>query len=151
MKLTSKGRAAVTSLVDMSLNINNGNPVKLSDISNRQNISVNFLEQIFSSLKKKKIVKSIRGPLGGYMFEKDPQSISIYEVIRAIDEDFKINRCNGKGIGCYSKGYNSKCLTHNLWHELTNHISTFLHSISIEDVKFDRIDFKNKYLMDNLN
>ena len=92
MKLTSKGRAAVTSLVDMSLNINNGNPVKLSDISNRQNISVNFLEQIFSSLKKKKIVKSIRGPLGGYMFEKDPQSISIYEVIRAIDEDFKINR-----------------------------------------------------------
>tara|TARA_X000000950_G_scaffold134153_1_gene167096 strand:+ start:76 stop:567 length:492 start_codon:yes stop_codon:yes gene_type:complete len=151
MKLTSKGRAAVTSLVDMSLNINDGNPVKLSDISYRQNISVTFLEQIFSSLKKKKIVKSIRGPLGGYMFEKDPESISIYEVIRAIDEDFKINRCNGKGIGCYSKRHNSKCLTHNLWHELTNHISNFLHSISIEDVKYNRVDFKNKYLMDNLN
>ncbi len=151
MKLTSKGRAAVTSLVDMSLNVSEGQPVKLSDISNRQNISVNFLEQIFLSLKKKRLVKSIRGPLGGYMFEKDPQSISIYEVIRAIDEDFKINRCNGKGIGCHSKGHNSKCITHNLWYELTNHISIFLNSISIEDVKFNRIDFKNKYLMDNLN
>ena len=76
--------------------------------------------------------------------EKNPESISIYEVIRAIDEDFKINRCNGQGIGCYSKGHNSKCLTHNLWRELTNHISIFLHSISIEDVKYNRVDFKNK-------
>ena len=102
MKLTSKGRAAVTSLVDMSININDGRPVKLSDISNRQNISLNFLEQIF-------------------------------------------------GDGCYSKGSNSKCLTHNLWYELTNHISFFLNSISIEDVKSNKIDMKNKYLMDNLN
>ncbi len=151
MKLSSRGRAAVTSLVDMSINITDGRPVKLSDISNRQNISLNFLEQIFSSLKKKRIVRSIRGPLGGYMFEKNPKSISIYEVIRAIDEDLKINRCNGDGDGCYSKASNSKCLTHNLWYELTNHISFFLNSISIEDVKSNKIDMKNKYLMDNLN
>ena len=85
------------------------------------------------------------------MFEKNPKSISIYEVIRAIDEDLKINRCNGDGDGCYSKASNSKCLTHNLWYELTNHISFFLNSISIEDVKSNKIDMKNKYLMDNLN
>ena len=151
MKLTSKGRAAVTSLVDMSINNCNGRPIKLSEISDRQNISLNFLEQIFSLLRKKKIVKSIRGPLGGYIFEKKPDSISIYEVIKAIDEDLKINRCNGSGFGCSSKGHNSKCLTHNLWYELTNHISFFLNSISIEDVKSNKIPFKNKYLMDNCN
>ena len=151
MKLTSKGRAAVTSLVDMSINNTDGRPIKLSEISNRQNISLNFLEQIFSSLRKKRIVKSIRGPLGGYIFDKNPGSISIYEVIKAIDEDLKINRCNGSDFGCNSKGHNSKCLTHNLWFELTNHISFFLHSISIEDVKSNKISFKNKYLMDNFN
>ena len=149
MKLTSRGRAAVTSLVDMSINMNDGQPVKLSDISYRQNISINFLEQIFYSLKKKRLVRSIRGPLGGYMFEKNPKTISVYEVIRAIDEDFKINRCNGDGVGCYLK--NSKCMTHNLWHELTNHISIFLNSITIEDVKSNKIDLKTKYLMDNFN
>ena len=87
MKLTSKGRLAVTSLVDMAINSTGNRPISLSEISRRQNISINFLEQIFSSLKKKGIVKSIRGPLGGYIFAKDPSFIMIYDVINATDED----------------------------------------------------------------
>ena len=102
MKLTSKGRFAVTSLVDMAINSTGNRPISLSEISRRQNISINFLEQIFSSLKKKGIVKSIRGPLGGYIFAKDPSFIMIYDVINATDEELKITRCKGIETSCLS-------------------------------------------------
>ncbi len=137
MKLTSKGRFAVTSLVDMAINSTGDRPISLSEISQRQNISLNFLEQIFSSLKKKGIVKSIRGPLGGYIFAKDPSFIMIYDVINAIDEELKITRCKGVETSCLSTKKKSKCLTHNLWNNLTNHISSFLSSVSIRDVSND--------------
>ena len=110
MKLTSKGRFAVTSLVDMAINSTGNRPISLSEISRRQNISINFLEQIFSSLKKKGIVKSIRGPLGGYIFAKDPSFIMIYDVINATDEELKITRCKGIETSCLSTKKKSKCL-----------------------------------------
>lgn len=145
MKLTSKGRFAVTSLVDMAINTRGNKPISLSEISQRQNISSAFLEQIFSALKKNGIVKSIRGPSGGYVFAKDPSFIMIYDVINAIDEELKITRCNGKGSSCFSTKRKTKCCTHNLWNNLTNHISFFLSSISIQDVSNNRYDSMFKF------
>ena len=139
MRLTSKGRFAVMSLVDIAINSVGNKPVSLSEISNRQNISLPFLEQIFISLKKSGIVKSIRGPSGGYTFAKNPDFIKIYDVIKAIDEDLKIMRCNGIDYGCIPTKRKTKCLTHNLWNKLSNHILFFLSSISINDVR------KNSY------
>ena len=133
MKLTSKGRFAVTSLVDMAINSTGNKPISLSEISERQNISLAFLEQIFSLLKKREIVKSIRGPSGGYIFAKDPSFIMVYDVIDAIDEELKITRCKSGETNCLSTK-KTKCLTHNLWNNLTNHISFFLNSVSIKDV-----------------
>jgi len=134
MKLTSKGRFAVMSLVDMAINSAENKPISLSEISQRQNISIAFLEQIFSLLKKRQIVKSIRGPSGGYIFAKDPSFIKIYDVIDAIEEELKITKCNGLETSCLSTKRKSKCLTHNLWSNLTHHISSFLNSVSIQDV-----------------
>ena len=123
MRLSSKGRVAVTSLVDMAIYCKDDTPIKLSDISKRQNISLSFLEQIFFLLRKNGIVQSTRGPSGGYTFAKNPELVMIYDVITAIDENLRINNCNGSD------------LTQNLWDKLSNHISNFLSSISIEDVK----------------
>lgn len=142
MRLTSKGRFAVTSLVDIAINSEEDKPVSLSEISNRQNISLSFLEQIFLSLKKNGIVKSVRGPSGGYLFAKDPSFIMIYDVINAIDEDLKITRCNGIDYGCIPTKKKTKCLTHNLWNNLSNHISSFLNSVSIEDVSKNSYSFQ---------
>ncbi len=139
MKLTSKGRFAVMSLVDIAINSVGNKPVSLSEISSRQDISLPFLEQIFISLKKSGIVKSVRGPLGGYTFAKNPDFIKIYDVIKAIDEDLKIMRCNGVDFGCIPNKRKTKCLTHNLWNQLSNHIFFFLSSVSINDVR------KNSY------
>ena len=139
MKLTSKGRFAVMSLVDIAINSVGNKPVSLSEISSRQNISLPFLEQIFISLKKSGIVKSIRGPSGGYIFAKNPDFIKIYDVVKAIDEDLKIMRCNGVDYGCIPNKRKTKCLTHNLWNKLSNHIFIFLSSVSINDVR------KNSY------
>ena len=134
MKLTSKGRFAVMSLVDIAINSVGNKPVSLSEISSRQDI-LPFLEQIFISLKKSGIVKSVRGPLGGYTFAKNPDFIKIYDVIKAIDEDLKIMRCNGVDFGCIPNKRKTKCLTHNLWNQLSNHIFFFLSSVSINDVR----------------
>tara|TARA_B100000530_G_scaffold59313_1_gene34262 strand:- start:120 stop:599 length:480 start_codon:yes stop_codon:yes gene_type:complete len=135
MKLTSKGRFAVTSLVDMAINSNGNKPISLSEISQRQNISLAFLEQIFALLKKREIVKGIRGPAGGYIFARDPSFIMVYDVIEAIEEELKITRCNGVETSCLSTKRKTKCLTHNLWNNLTDHISFFLSSVSIKDVR----------------
>ena len=139
MKLTSKGRFAVMSLVDIAINSVENKPVSLSEISLRQDISLPFLEQIFIALKKSGIVKSVRGPSGGYIFAKNPDFIKIYDVIKAIDEDLKIMRCNGVDYGCIPNKRKTKCLTHNLWNKLSDHIFFFLSSISIDDVR------KNSY------
>ena len=132
MKLTSKGRYAVMALVDLA-RFDNINPVSLRDISLRQGISLDYLEQIFSKLKKNEIVKSIRGKKGGYTLKKTPDEIKISDILSAVEEKVKT-------IGCqkYSKkgcnGKSAKCITHNLWDELETHINVFFQEKKLGDL-----------------
>ena len=112
MRLTSKGRYAVTAMLDVALNSEAG-PVPLADISERQGISLSYLEQLFSRLRKNGLVSSVRGPGGGYLLGKDASSIAVGEVISAVDESVDATRCQGKG-GCQG---GDKCLTHALWRD----------------------------------
>ena len=132
MKLTSKGRYAVMALVDIA-KFDNINPVSLRDISLRQGISVDFLEQIFSKLKKNEIVKSIRGTQGGYILSKKPSEIKLNNIFDAIDERVKTVQCK-KESKKSCNGKSSKCVTHDLWNELETHINSFFEQKSLEDL-----------------
>ena len=132
MRLTSKGRYAVMALVDLA-RFDNINPVSLRDISLRQGISLDYLEQIFSKLKKNQIVKSIRGNQGGYVLNKNPNDIKLTNIFHAVDEKVKTVQCKKDSKkGC--NGRPSKCITHNLWDELENHINSFFEKKSLEDL-----------------
>ena len=132
MKLTSKGRYAVMALVDLA-RFDNINPVSLRDISLRQGISLDYLEQIFSKLKKNEIVKSIRGTQGGYVLNKNPNDIKLKNIFNAVDEKVKTVQCKKESKrGCNGKA--TKCITHNLWDELEIHINTFFENKSLQDL-----------------
>tara|TARA_Y100001958_G_scaffold127657_1_gene95682 strand:+ start:360 stop:785 length:426 start_codon:yes stop_codon:yes gene_type:complete len=132
MKLTSRGRYAVMALVDMA-RFNNLNPVSLRDISLRQGISLDYLEQIFSKLRKKEIVQSVRGTQGGYILNKKAKDIRLTNIFEAVDEKIKTVKCKKESKkGCNGKA--TKCLTHNLWDELENHIHSFFNEKSLEDL-----------------
>ncbi len=132
MKLTSKSRYAVMALVDLA-RFDNINPVSLRDISLRQGISLDYLEQIFSKLKKNEIVKSIRGTQGGYVLNKNPNDIKLTNIFHAVDEKVKTVQCKKESKrGCNGKA--TKCITHNLWDELEIHINTFFENKSLEDL-----------------
>ena len=132
MKLTSKGRYAVMALVDLA-RFDSINPVSLRDISLRQNISLDYLEQIFFKLKKNNIVKSIRGTQGGYVLRMNPNEIKLTNIFHAVDEKVKTVQCKKDSKrGC--NGRSTKCLTHNLWDELENHINSFFEKKSLEDL-----------------
>ena len=132
MKLTSKGRYAVMALVDLA-RFDNINPVSLRDISLRQGISLDYLEQIFSKLKKNEIVKSIRGTQGGYVLNKNPNDIKLTNIFHAVDEKVKTVQCKKESKrGCNGKA--TKCITHNLWDELEININTFFDNKSLEDL-----------------
>ena len=132
MKLTSKGRYAVMALVDLA-RFDSINPVSLRDISLRQGISLDYLEQIFSKLKKSKIVHSIRGTQGGYVLSKKPTEIKLTNIFHAVDEKVKTVQCKKDSKkGC--NGKSTKCVTHNLWDELEKHINTFFEKKSLEDL-----------------
>ena len=132
MKLTSKGRYAVMALVDLA-RFDNINPVSLRDISLRQGISLDYLEQIFSKLKKNEIVKSIRGTQGGYVLNKNPNDIKLTNIFHAVDEKVKTVQCKKESKrGCNGKA--TKCITHNFWDELEIHINTFFEKKSLEDL-----------------
>ena len=132
MKLTSKGRYAVMALVDLA-RFDNINPVSLRDISLRQGISLDYLEQIFSKLKKNEIVKSIRGTQGGYVLNKNPNDIKLTNIFHAVDEKVKTVQCKKESKkGCNGKA--TKCITHNLWDELELHINTFFENKTIKDL-----------------
>ena len=132
MKLTSKGRYAVMALVDLA-RFDNINPVSLRDISLRQGISLDYLEQIFSKLKKNEIVKSIRGTQGGYVLNKNPNDIKLTNIFHAVDEKVKTVQCKKESKkGCNGKA--TKCITHNLWDELEVHINTFFENKSLKDL-----------------
>ena len=132
MKLTSKGRYAVMALVDLA-RFDNINPVSLRDISLRQGISLDYLEQIFFKLKKNEIVKSIRGTQGGYVLNKNPNEIKLTNIFHAVDEKVKTVQCKKESKrGC--NGKSTKCITHNLWDDLEIHINSFFENKSLEDL-----------------
>ena len=132
MKLTSKGRYAVMALVDLA-RFDNINPVSLRDISLRQGISLDYLEQIFSKLRKKEIVQSVRGTQGGYILNKKAKEIKLTNIFDAVDEKVKTVQCKKESKrGCNGKA--TKCITHNLWDELETHINTFFENKSLKDL-----------------
>ena len=132
MKLTSKGRYAVMALADLA-KFNSQNPVSLRDISLRQGISLDYLEQIFSKLKKSNIVKSIRGTNGGYILTKDPEKIKLSNIFLAVDEKVKTLQCKKESKkGC--NGKLTKCITHNLWDDLEMHINDFFDKKNLGDL-----------------
>ena len=132
MKLTSKGRYAVMALADIA-NFDRQNPVSLRDISLRQNISLVYLEQIFSKLKKNNIVKSIRGTNGGYILTKDPGQIKLSNIFSAVGEKVKTLQCKRESKrGC--NGKSTKCITHYLWDDLETHINDFFDKKNLADL-----------------
>jgi len=129
MKLTTKGRYAVTAMLDLALH-SVANPITLSDISERQSLSLSYLEQLFARLKKNKLVSSTRGPGGGYQLAKAPENINVAEVIMAVDEPIDATGCGGTKQ-C-QKG--SMCLAHHLWLDLSDSIHNYLNNISLAEV-----------------
>jgi len=129
MRLTSKGRYAVTAMIDLALHAEI-KPVPLAEISERQSISLSYLEQLFSRLRRKNLVASARGPGGGYKLGMLPGLISVGMIIDAVDENVKATKCDSSG-GCND---GKRCLTHSLWDDLSERISDFLDNISLADL-----------------
>ena len=126
MRLTTKGRYAVTAMLDLALHYKDG-PITLADISKRQGISLSYLEQLFSRLRKQELVDSTRGPGGGYRLSRDSYEIAVADVITAVDEKVETTRCGGLS-NCQD---DEQCLTHDLWTELSTQIHDFLMGISL--------------------
>ena len=137
MRLTAKGRYAVTAMLDLAVHEDEG-PITLAAISRRQGISLSYLEQLFGKLRRGGLVKSVRGPGGGYLLSRAPDDIRISDIILAVDEPIQTTRCSpGSPAGC--KANKSRCLTHDLWEELGHHIYLYLSSTSLEDVVEKRV------------
>ncbi|MEM8844689.1 MAG: Fe-S cluster assembly transcription factor [Pseudomonadota bacterium] len=128
MKLNTKGRYAVTAMFDVAIHQKDG-PVSLSDISGRQGISLSYLEQLFSRMRRSGIVNSTRGPGGGYRLAGEAKDIAIADIISAVDENVDATRCGGSE-GCQN---HQRCLTHDLWEDLSSQIHVFLSGITLED------------------
>jgi len=126
MRLTTKGRYAVTAMLDLAVHATEG-PITLADISQRQGISLSYLEQLFSKLRKRDLVASARGPGGGYRLSRDATEINVAEVISAVDETVDATRCAGQG-NCQN---GEECLTHQLWTDLSEQLYKFLNGISL--------------------
>jgi len=126
MRLTTKGRYAVTAMLDLALRKDQG-PISLAEISERQGISLSYLEQLFTRLRRSELVKSTRGPGGGYTLSRPAEEIAVAEVIIAVDEKVDSTRCGGLG-NCQD---DERCLTHDLWSDLSDQIYHFLDNISL--------------------
>ncbi|GMQ99344.1 MAG: Rrf2 family transcriptional regulator [Zetaproteobacteria bacterium] len=135
MRLTSKGRYAVSAMVDLTKH-QYGGPVNLAAISERQFISLSYLEQLFRRLRESGLVKSVRGPGGGYLLNREPSEISVAETIRAVDEQIRATLCVNALRGCH-RGH--RCDTHELWDSLGQHIYRFLDVVTLEDVCEKRV------------
>ncbi len=132
MKLTTKGRYAVMAMADLA-SYANGKPISLTEISLRQNISLSYLEQLFLKLKNKNLVKSVRGSNGGYILVKSPSEIRLSNIIFAVNENVKTLSCKKESKkGCNHKS--TKCITHNLWADLEEHINGFFEKIKLEEL-----------------
>ena len=132
MKLTTKGRYAVMAMADLASNTK-AKPISLAEIATRQNISLAYLEQIFIKLKKNRLFKSEIGANGGYSLEKKPSEIKLSNIIFAVDEEVKMLNCKKESKkGCNNKS--TKCITHNLWDQLDQHINSFFEKVKLQDL-----------------
>ena len=129
MRLTTRGRFAVTALLDLAMQRNKG-PVKLAEISKRQQISLSYLEQLFTKLRQRKLVNSVRGPGGGYCLAKKMEHVSVADIILAVDEPIDSTQCGGKE-NCHN---DNKCMTHDLWKNLNALIFDHLDSINLKQL-----------------
>lgn len=137
MKLSTKGRYAVMAMVDLGCYANN-HPVALADIAERQEISLSYLEQLFSKLRRNGLVRSIRGPGGGYVLARSVKQIRVSDIILAVNEPIQATRCApGSPTGCHNN--KGRCLTHDLWEELGNQIYLYLSSVSLSAVCEQRL------------
>jgi Rrf2 family transcriptional regulator, iron-sulfur cluster assembly transcription factor len=137
VKLSTKGRYAVMALVDLARH-GESKPVSLADIAERQEISLSYLEQLFARLRRGGLVKSVRGPGGGYLLARGPSGTRVADIILSVDEPIAATRCKpNSSIGCHSD--HSRCLTHDLWAELGNQIHLFLNSVTLQDVVERRV------------
>ena len=130
MKLTTKGRFAVTAMLDLALHNATG-PVALASISERQKISLSYLEQLFGKLRRRELVESVRGPGGGYNLARDAASVSIADIIRAVEEPLDSTQCGGRE-NCH--GNNQRCMTHDLWEELNSTVYGFLSGVMLSQL-----------------
>ncbi len=129
MRVTTKGRFAVTAMLDLCIR-QSRDPVTLAEISGRQSISLSYLEQLFGKLRRHKLVNSVRGPGGGYRLARDMAQISVADIIVAVDEPIDATRCGGKE-NCQDDW---KCLTHDLWANLNDHIFKYLQAITLKQL-----------------
>jgi len=137
MKLTSKGRYAVMAMADLAKS-NVKKPTSLAEISLRQGISIDYLEQLFLKLRKNNLVQSARGPSRGYVLSKPPGEIKLLSIINAVDEKIKTVKCRKESKkGCNGKSI--KCITHNLWDDLETHINKFFEDNTLNDILFKEV------------
>ncbi len=134
MRLTTKGRFAVTAMIDLALRQNKG-PVTLAGISERQEISLSYLEQLFGKLRRHKIVDSVRGPGGGYTLARKADKVTVADIIIAVDEPIDATQCGGKE-NCHSPSHEggTRCMTHELWSTLNAKMVDYLDSVSLQDL-----------------
>ncbi|HEY4939852.1 MAG TPA: Rrf2 family transcriptional regulator [Rhizomicrobium sp.] len=138
MRLSTKGRYAVMAMADLAQHEAANKPVSLADIAQRQEISLSYLEQLFAKLRRNGLVKSVRGPGGGYRLSRPANDLRIADVIVAVDEPIAATRCKpGSAKGCTGQG--ARCVTHDLWEELGRQIHVFLSSVSLADVVEKRV------------
>jgi Rrf2 family iron-sulfur cluster assembly transcriptional regulator len=143
MRLTTKGRFAVTAMLDLALR-GGKNPVTLAGISERQDISLSYLEQLFSRLRRHELVESVRGPGGGYYLARPLADLSVADIIRAVDEPIDATQCGGKE-NCHDE---HRCLTHDLWMGLNAHIYDYLDNVTLASLVAKQDECKDKVLQD---
>lgn len=135
MRLTTKGRFAVTAMLDLALRQENG-PVTLSGVAERQRISLSYLEQLFGKLRRQELVSSVRGPGGGYCLARDARSISVAQIIIAVDEPLDATQCGGKE-NCLD---DHRCMTHDLWSSLSQRMFDYLDSVNLHELMLQQRD-----------
>lgn len=148
MKLSAKGRYAVTAMVDLA-RVCGDRPVSLSDIALRQNLPLQFLEQLFSRLKKAGLVESVRGQKGGYVLALAAENISVASIVDAVQESMKTTACAPGALSGCRQGMSSRCLTHDLWASLEHQIQNYLSSISLLDICEKKISIPHTVAKDN--
>jgi Rrf2 family iron-sulfur cluster assembly transcriptional regulator len=150
MKRSTKGRYAVMAMVDLATQTAQQKPIALADIAERQEISLSYLEQLFGKLRKGGMVRSVRGPGGGYLLARSAADTCVSDIVKSVDEQIKATRCKpGTSDGCHSN--KSLCLTHDLWEELGNQIHQFLSSVSLEDIVDKKIPGSGSQFFDNVD